>query len=224
MKKILPLALVSSFVVTSIAVAADQKVEHQFSSILDATKITRVVVDVPVGEVTVKAAPVREIRIEGTARRDADNAKEAREAQLIVDNSSIVAKSRGRVAFVEPLYRGRAGGWVKRKQTQFRVTVTVPHGLPVDIDQEVGEVEVSGATGDLNLRLGVGEARVSMPKDAVRELSASATIGEVKTNFADRTITKEGFFAGTTHYVNEGGRSNLNLRVRVGEMKIDLVD
>lgn len=223
-KQSLGFVLIGSLLFASSAVAAERKVSHPFSSTFSAANLKRVVIEVPVGEVTVKAGAGSDIRIEGTATRDADNEKEARAAQPIVNNSSVVLKSRGRVGYVEPLYRGDAAGWMTRRKTQFRVTVTVPHGFPVDIDQEVGEVSVLGTTGDLNVRLGVGEVRLTMPKSSVRELTANATIGEVKTNFPDRTITKEGFFAGTTHYVNEGGRSNVNLRVRVGEMRIDLTD
>lgn len=225
MRKSLPLALAATLTFASSAVAAERKVSHAFDSSLAAANIRRIVVEIPVGEVTVKTGSSSEIRVEGMATREADESeRKTRAAQSLVDNSSVVIKSRGKIAYIEPLYRGDAGGWVKRKKTQFRVTVTVPAGLPVDIDQNVGEVAVAGATGDLNLRLGVGEVRVTMPKAAVRELSASASVGEVKTNFPDRTITKEGFFAGTTHYLNEGGRSNVNLRLRVGEMHIDLTD
>jgi hypothetical protein len=223
MKKIGTLAFIA-FVSVAPEAFADRKVSHQFKSSLAAADVKRIVIEVPVAELTVRTAAGSDVTIEGVATRDVDNDKEAREAQPIVDNSSIVMKSRGRTAYIEPEYRGVANGWMKKKKTAFRVTITVPPGLPVDIDQEVGDVEISGATGDMNLRLGVGEVHVTMPKHSVRELSASATIGEVKTNFPDRTITKEGFFAGTTHYLNEGGKSNINLRVRVGEMKIDLVD
>lgn len=218
------LIVIGTLLSASTIFAADIQVKHTFSNTISAERITRLVVDVPVGEIAIRTAPGREIRVDGVAVREAGHQREVAAAQRIADASSVVVKSRGRIAYIEPQYRENARGWIKRKNTRFRITVTLPADLPVDVDQEVGELSISGLTSDLNVRLGVGEVAVALPRKMVRELSASATVGEVKTNFSDRTITKEGFFAGTTHFVNEGGRATVTLRVRVGEMKIDLLD
>ena len=218
-------AVVVFMTALAVPASADSKVSHEFTNSVAAQGVARVIVDVSVGEIELKTTRgAAQVTVQGVARRDVDEAKERVRAQSVVDNSSVVVRMRGKTAYIEPKYQGDAGSWNTRRGTQFHVTVSLPDNVPVEVDQDVGQLTINGATGDLKVRLDVGEIRLQMPKAAVRELNAAATIGEVRTSLPDRVVTKEGFFAGATNFLNDGGRSTVNLRVRVGEMRIDLTD
>jgi hypothetical protein len=221
MKKLIFATIIT--VISSLPLLADDEVSHPFQNSVPSSGVNRVVVEIPVAELQIVTAHSGDIGVSGTARREYDSDSKSHDQQ-IADESSVTVRMRGRTAYVEPSYRGSAGSWRNRRGTKFNVKITLPDNLPIDVDQDVGEISINGATGDLNLGVDVGEVRLQMPKKSVRELNASATIGEVKTNLPDRTITREGFFAGATTFINDNGRSTVKMHVRIGEIHIDLTD
>lgn len=106
----------------------------------------------------------------------------------------------------------------------FRLQLTVPEGMPIELDQRFGEVEMTGVFGDTTIEMKAGEVRINTPRRAIKELSARAHIGEVSTNLGRKVITKEGIFAGSTEYFNERGHSSLVVNLAVGEINIVLTD
>ncbi|GAC1437204.1 MAG: hypothetical protein NVSMB68_09130 [Thermoanaerobaculia bacterium] len=61
-----------------------------------------------------------------------------------------------------------------------------------------------------------------MPKKEVRQLNASARVGDVTAKLGDEVVQREGVFAGTTRYANPAGRSIVNLHVTAGDIHVDL--
>lgn len=167
--------------------------------------VRRIVVDVPAGEVTVRNGAAGRISISGYARR-----KEG-----VVDGPKLVLRADGDEATV-----ARVGG---SHFTNYSVRVEVPPGTAVAINTRYGEVRLDGTFGDIDVSLRAGEVRVETPRAGVRELDASALVGEVRTNLGDRTISREGVFPGRTHWENAAGKSRVSVHTTAGEVYVRLV-
>lgn len=221
MKKIrtlLPLALFSF----ATLVFAKNEVTHSFTSKLPASNVRRVVLELPTCDTTIMATTDSEIRIEGTARREYDGPNDLREEQAIADSGAITMRMRGRNVYVERTFSAGTESWHERNSTKFRFTLYVPEGLPIEIRQKVGNVVLRGNLGDVDAGVSVGDVSLVMPKKLVSELTAISRVGEVTTNLPDRTITKQGVFAGATRFLNDGGKSVVQIKVSVGQVHIDL--
>lgn len=167
--------------------------------------VRRIVIDVPAGEVTVRNGAAGRISISGYARRKEE----------VVDSASLVLRVDGEEATV-----ARVGG---SHFTNYSVRVEVPPGTAVLVTTHYGEVRLDGTFGDINVSLHAGEVRVETPRAAVRELDASALVGEVRTNLGDRTISREGVFPGHTRWENAAGRSRVSVHTMAGEVYVRLV-
>lgn len=125
-------------------------------------------------------------------------------------------------AVIRPKFGPNAQSWSARHHTEFRATIDVPVGLDVDIETRYGELQLDGSFGDIDIDMGAGEIRLRTPRANVRELNASVRIGEVHANLGDYSEVHEGIFPGSTHFINAGGRSRINVHTTVGELHVTL--
>jgi hypothetical protein len=188
---------------------------------LPAANIRRVVIEVPASETTIVATTGNDVRLEGTSRREYSGDYELRSTQRLVDGASIRLRARGRNIYVEQSIVGKAN-WYQRNAIKFRFTLYVPENVPVEIKQRDADVSLRGNLGDVDLEVNVGQIKLQMPKSQVSELTARSRIGEVTTNLPDRTIVKQGVFAGATTFLNDRGKSVVRLKVNVGQIDVDL--
>jgi hypothetical protein len=187
--------------------------------------IRQVRIEIPIGEIIIRNGAASAVELTGTIRQRYGDRDDKEWASDIVAATKIVLDVSGDVVFVRRETGPEATGWrAKRSPSDIKATIQVPAGLAIDIEQSIGEVDIAGSFGDIDLALRIGEASIRVPKRDIRHLSASAKIGEVKTNLGDRVITKEGLFAGETYYENETGKRDLRVRVQIGEIEIDLTD
>ncbi|MHB0968439.1 MAG: hypothetical protein ACYC7A_05080 [Thermoanaerobaculia bacterium] len=220
MKRAVAVAFILVLAVTG-AARADKTVRHAFSDSMPADGIRRMVIELPVAEIKVRNSRTNDIVIEGVAQRGYRNEKGIASAQKVVDDSTVTIRVRGNRATLLRKFGPAAKGLAQR-HVSYDITVSVPAGMELEVRQDVGELDVSGSFGDMDLEVDVGEVKIRTPKSNIRELNAKSSIGEVRTNLGDRIVEKEGLFAGSTHYLNEGGRSVLLVDVNVGEVAIDL--
>jgi hypothetical protein len=196
---------------------------HKFQSSVPLGTIDRVILEVSVAQVDLRNSTDGTIALSGEVRREYDDARALAAAQKIVDASDVVITMRGSAAVIERRFGKDASSRSARgHRTKFDIHLTVPSSVAVEVRQKVGDIDVSGEFGDLFIDVSVGDVRIALPKRSIKELIAKATIGEVSTNLGDRIVTREGIFAGRTHYLNEGGHATLNVTVGVGDVAIDL--
>lgn len=201
--------------------AAKNETTHKYESTYPATAVRKVIFEVPIAQLDVIATKSSELRIEGTARREYGGADEQAASQRIVDAASIVFDPKGRNIHVVRDFSG-SPSWRERNSIKFKLTLYVPEGTALSIDQRVGDVTLAGRLGDVDLDVNVGKVTIDVPKLHVAELIARSRIGEVTTNLPDRTIMKQGMFAGATHFLNDSGKSTIRLKVNVGEINVTL--
>jgi hypothetical protein len=220
MKRAVAVAFILALALTG-AARADKTVTHAFNDSMPADGIRSLVIEIPVGEIKVRNSATNDIVVEGIAQRDYRKDKAQEQAQKSVNDSSVKIRVRGNEARLVRKY-GPAARGREQRHVSYKLTVSVPRGMQLQVLQDVGELDIAGVYGDMDVELDVGEVKIKTPKSNIRELSAKSTIGEVKTNLGDRIVEKEGLFAGRTHYLNEGGRNLLTVDVNVGEVAIDL--
>lgn len=206
---------------TSIA-AADETVSRSLSASSARSGVRRVVVDLPPGELNIRNGPSDTIRVSGEVRRDYDGYRQREKQQEILNDIGVEIAVSGDEALIRATFGPNARNWSARHHTEFRTTIDVPVGLDVDVETRYGELQLDGSFGNIHIDMGAGEIRLRTPRANVRELTASVRIGEVHANLGDSSEVHEGIFPGSTHFINVGGRSKINVHTTVGELHVTL--
>lgn len=196
---------------------------HSFESVIPRGNIKRVVIDVPAGSFTVRTGNEQRLSVAGVASRDYDSEKEGRWAQKVVDDISIEYYVNGSEALLRPKFGPNADSWRGRRFNGIELRIDIPRGIDVRFKTSAGEIDMIGDFGDVDIDLTAGEIELKVPKASVKELRASARIGEVRTHLGDEVVTREGILPGRTSYFNPLGTSHLNLHVTTGEIDVTLV-
>ncbi len=222
MYKLIILSL--SAALLSATVSGQQEAVHPFRTSIDAGTALRLVVDVPQSNLLIQTGTAGKIEASGTVTREYKKDRDAARAQEIANASSVHIEIRGTRAYVTRAFGVAAEGRsAQNSKTIFDLVVKIPEGMHVEVVQNTGAVRLDGSFGNVQVDMRAGEIGLKVPKASVRELSARATVGDVTTNLGDRTISKQGVFAGKTHYINERGHSFINLRLMAGDIDVQLV-
>lgn len=203
--------------------AADLTVSHSFTSSVARGAIRRVIVDVPSGEVIIRNGAADRIRISGSVEREYDDDRSRDKVQQAVDEVAAEISVQGDTAVIRRVFGPGARSWKARNwNTGFHITVEVPRRTDVDIETKYGELTMEGDFGDIDADLRAGEITLRLPRASVAELNASVRIGEVHADYGDQRQDNEGIFPGSTHFINTGGRSHINVHTTVGELRVTL--
>jgi hypothetical protein len=177
--------------------------------------VRRVIVAIPAGEINVRNGSSDRISVAGEVQRSDDDA----DARRDIKSANVEIVSDGDDAIIR---KTGASDWGWRVHTSYHLDVNVPRGTSVELETKYGEVTIEGEFGNIDVDLRAGEIHLRTPRAAVRELDASARIGEVHTDFGDDREDHEGILPGTTHFVNANGRSRVSLHTTVGELHVTL--
>lgn len=217
---ILPAALVMLGAVGAAApaLADDDVTVRTDSAALPVQGARLLTLEVPVGEVTVTAGDVDrvearlEVRCDRGSRRCREKAADIRlRSQRSGDDLSMEV-----IGF--PRHNGG-------KSLHADVEITVPRALAVRIEMGVGELEVRGVEGDVDVELGVGEVRVLVPESAVAEVTVDVGVGEANLRPRPKGTRSSRFlFLGNEIDWDGGsGRSSISVELGVGEADVELV-
>lgn len=217
------LFVITLLLAAAVTARADRHVTRAFSTSVPLRDIKRVVVEIPVGEISVTNGSGNQLSASGYIRREYDDDEERAEYQRVIDDISVEIYTSGNEAIVRRRFGPNARGWDAKKFATVNLDLEVPAGVDVEIATKIGEVTLEGSFGDVSTDLRAGEIRVRTPRANVKQLDASCRIGEVHASLGDRRITREGVFPGTTHFVNpDGGKGTMKLHTTVGEVHVTL--
>lgn len=202
--------------------AAADAVKHNFQSSVERGDVRRVVIDIPAGDVDVRNGANDRIAISGWVSRDPDSERNREKEQRIADDTSVEISIKKDEATVRRHFGPQAQGWRAGMFTNYHVTVEVPRGVDVDVLTKYGDVTAEGSFGDLDIDLRAGDINVRMPKKEIRQLNASARVGDVHARFGDDVVQREGVFTGTTRYANPNGKTVVNVHVTAGDVNVTL--
>lgn len=105
-----------------------------------------------------------------------------------------------------------------------RGELRVPRQLAVRLEMGVGDLDVTGIEGDLDVDLGVGEAMVTLPKRTTSAVHVKTGVGEATIVGSGTSVQRSGVVGSSTKWVapEGGGRSSVKLAVGVGEATVRL--
>ena len=169
-----------------------------------------------VGEIHITVSDRKDVRIVATKKaRDSDqHSGPSRVAELHVDvrNSPDEIRIRGDWPHRDAtrLLRGKS-------KLQIDYEVEVPRGVRLQVENDIGEVHISGADNDVIVRNGIGEAYVGLADSfQPRRVYLQTKIGEVQSAFPGRT---SGWLGRKFTKILDGNRT-LDVRVGIGEIRI----
>ncbi len=224
MHRLLPSLIAATFAVSLASSAhAQAEVAHDFSASVPSTGIERIIVEMPEAGITIRTTQTSEISLTGHARRGFRNEKQRKDAQVMVDDSSIEVVVDGTTAVIKRAFGPRAKSRTARgSKTRFEFSITIPESIGVRIRMSGGEIDAAGAIGHIDIGLRAGDVKLVMPRSSVKELIARARIGDLHLNLGDRIVEKEGVLAGKVNYLNEGGSHVVSVLVTTGDITIEL--
>lgn len=199
-----------------------EKVQHSFQSSVPRGHVRRVVVDVPAGDIEIRNGAADRLTVSGVVMRDPDSESSRPKEQRIVNDTSVEIDTNNDEAVVRRRFGTEAQGWRSSMFSEYRVKVEVPPGTNLDLQTRMGDVTIDGSFGDIDVDLRAGDIDVRIPKKDVRELNASARIGTVRTKIGDEFVEHEGVLPGETRYVNENGKSLVNVHATAGDVRVTL--
>lgn len=206
------------------ALAAD-RVEREITASASGADVRTIVIEIPSSSLTINTAPQRVVRVEGKASRTYRGEHNRASAERLLEEAEITTTLRGRTLYIERDLGPRGSRfWNSPNATQFHLTLTLPAGVPVELRQNAGTIDLDGSFGDLDVRLGAGDLTLRMPRTLLGELDAGTTVGELKTDLGPRVIEKSGVMAGSTTFLNPEGSVKVRLRVRAGAIDVRLTD
>lgn len=103
-----------------------------------------------------------------------------------------------------------------------KARITVPRSLAVTVDMSVGTFEAQDLERDLDVRLSVGEATVVMSADAVRSVTARASVGDAHLERRGESFEGDGWLGKHLSWDEGKGRSRVQVAVNVGEASVRL--
>ncbi len=210
------------FLLATALPAAAEQVRHTFQSSVARGDVQRVIIDVPAADVGIRNGAGDKLAVSGWVSRDPDSDRNRDKEQRIVDDTSVVIEVKNGEATVRRQFGPQAQSWRAGMFSNYHVTVEVPRGLNIDVQTRYGDVTIEGSFGDIDVDLRAGDIDVRIPKKDVRQLNASARIGDVRTRIGDEIVQREGVFPGKTRYANPEGRTIVNVHVTAGDVNVDL--
>lgn len=221
MRLLLPLI----FLTAATPLLAADRVERRISAKADASQITAIVIELPASALEIRTHSEPNVTASGLVTRAWRGEKNRAAAEARIAQAGISMQRRGRILYISrDLGPGGANFWNSPNATQYELTILVPVNVPIDLNQNAGTLDLEGRFGDLDVRLGAGDLVLRMPHNAVGELDAATTVGELKTDLGPRVVEKSGVIAGSTTYLNPGGTSSVRLRVRAGSIDVTLTE
>ena len=195
--------------------ATAAEVVRSFRQQVPVANAQKIHLDFPVGELTVDPGDGGQVSLDVKVmckQKTGRCADAAQDLKLVYDNSDDVFR----------LQMKRFPKWGGSKNMHVVAHITVPREMPAHIELGVGEMNIHGLAGDLDVDLGVGEVNVTLPKEAFGSASLDTGIGEASLIAAGRHYESAGLVTRTLTWDKGTGRSKVTVDCGVGEIDVIL--
>jgi hypothetical protein len=191
-----------------------EEVVRRFVKELPADGVDRVVVDVPVGELTIEGGDEPQVHLE--VRLECDDRGGACE-ELSKRVKVVYSREDGDLIL-------RLKEWPKsrNKGLEAHVRVQMPRNLPLKAHLGVGELSITELESSVEADLGVGELNMTLPAAAVGSVNADTGIGEASLVAGGRHYESAGLVAREIRWTKGTGKARVEADCGVGEIDIRL--
>lgn len=102
--------------------------------------------------------------------------------------------------------------------------LSIPSGVEIEIEKGVGDTIVRNVAGDVGIEAGVGQVAVEMSARDVHTVHVESGVGSARLDVGGGQVRRDGFlFLGNeVDWRGGAGRSNVDIKVGVGSVHVDL--
>ena len=100
--------------------------------------------------------------------------------------------------------------------------LSVPRTMPVEVEMGVGELDITGLEGDLDVTLGVGQADIRALRAKASHVSVDTGIGDAEIQGGGSDTHSRGFIGSHSVWTDGPGRGAVRLHVGVGDATVRL--
>lgn len=110
----------------------------------------------------------------------------------------------------------------QRPQLEVEALVTVPAAVPLEVEMAAGRLEVESHAADLRVDMAAGEARLRLPKDAVRTIFLDVGVGEATLHGSGTWVSgRRSMLVGSELYWDQGpGEARVDVEMVAGEASV----
>jgi len=165
-------------------------------------------------EVTAGGAEAIEIEIIAECRDD------SKECMRALEGLELSERTRGTTLMIDLEDYPKWG----KGRLEIEAFVKIPANLDFELDMGVGEVDIEGLRGNLDLELGVGELTIDAKSKDLHSINLDVGVGEAEIYGGDRHVEgRRSFLVGSEVYWAEGkGDKSIKVDVGVGEATVRL--
>jgi len=179
-----------------------------------AAGIQKVHLEYSVGELTIEPSPDDKIHFTVKVRCKDDSRKcEERAEELEIEAR--------RVGSTLKLEIPKTSNWNTHKTT-LRGLLQMPADIALKLEMGVGELTLSGLRDDVDVNLGVGEARLRLSEDHVRQVAVSSGVGDASLRVGKRHMAGSGWLGHSVRWDDGPGRARVDVDLGVGETEVVL--
>ena len=206
--------LVGIAIATPTPATADEV--RTFSESFDASTLSEVYVDFPIGELRVEGTSSQrimvEVKIECSRERSLDACMDKAEGISLAsrEGSDRVDLS------IEGFSRWRNRGM------HIEMKVLVPHALNVRIDMSIGELELEELFGDVKVDMSIGEVSMRSSEEMVGHISLDTGIGESSLATTRGRSSSAGLFTRELAWTEGNGDAEIQIELGIGEISVRL--
>lgn len=207
-------ALVAAALFAAPAVAGARAVLQAGTKSWPVTDAHRVRMQFPIGELRIESNDDDRVRLELLVKCKGGNEERCAEH---ADDLRLVARDAGGVLTIE------IEGYPKfNPRFSLHGVLQVPRRLALDVEMGVGELEVFGMEGPLDVDLGIGEATMELPRTAVRSVRLDVGIGDARLRADGARRQGKGFIGREVRWSEGEGASPVKLTVGIGDARVAL--
>jgi hypothetical protein len=203
------LRLISALVMTLSAtqvMAEDVKV---LEKVIDAKSFSKLVLEVPVGEINVKASKGSDISLVVELQPDEDwlgRSSDLSDAQISVRDSGSTLKLKVDLEDDDDV-----------EQTW---TVTMPAEMAASFNLGVGSVEIDDLVSDINVDVGVGEVDISVNTSLYDSIKLDAGVGDTSIKGGKGRYERDQVLVTSSSQLHGEGKNELDANVGVGDIEV----
>jgi hypothetical protein len=205
-KSLIALALFTTLA-SSAVMAKDIK---RISKTMEVEAGQKISLNVSVGSLDVQTCDCNEITIKVTVE-PSDGKRGIFSKSADVDDAELKVRERSSSLSFE----------IDEEDTKQKWKVTVPATSALDINMDVGSVDIEDLSNSLNAEVGVGQISVDLADDNYQDIELESGVGDTSIDGFSGVKTTRSVVSSEAHYRGDGEYS-INIEIGVGEADVEV--